>query len=123
MAVQNWYLTNGVDGNGWQALSASAQTAATTNAGWVVGTGGTLHSELQANAQRASSTFTGTTVPDGTLDTTLKDAFCSPTALTGSFPSANWVFNFGVVSPTSGGAADGRIRFRIIKADADGSNA
>jgi hypothetical protein len=62
-------------------------------------------------------------VPDGTLDTTNKDAMRSPTALTGSFASANWSFQFAVRSPTQGGAADGRIRYRIIKAAADGTSA
>jgi hypothetical protein len=123
MAAKTWYLTNGVDADGWQALSESAQAAATANAGWIVGTGATNHSELQADAQRASSTFTGTTVPDGTLDTSLKDAFRTPGPLTGSFAAANWSFQFAVQSPTNGGAADGQIVFRLIKADANGSNA
>lgn len=123
MATKTLYGVDGVDANGWQALSESAQTAATCAAGWVVGTGATNHSELAANTERASTTFTGTTVPDGTLDTSLKDAFRTPLPLSGSFASANWTVQFTVQSPTQGGAADGRIRFRLIKADADGSNA
>lgn len=122
MAAKTWYLTNGVDANGWQALSESTQVAATCNAGWIVGTGATVNSELQANTERASATFVGSTVPDGSLDTSLKDAFRIPAALSGSFASGNWSFQFAVQSPTQGGAADGQIVFRLIKANADGSS-
>lgn len=128
MAALSYYLqdaaTSGA-GNaaGWEAIDTATVGAATLATGWVVGTGSTNHSELASRAERASATFTGTTVPDGTLDTTLKDAFRSVSALTGNFASANWVFDFVVQSPTNGGAADGRIRFRIIRADADGANA
>lgn len=122
MAAKTFFLVNGVDGNGWQALSESAQSAVDCAAGWVVGTGSTNHSELAANSERASSTFTGTTVPDGSLDTSLKDAFRTPSALSGQFVSGNWTFQFAMRSPTQGGAADGRVRFRIIKANADGSS-
>jgi hypothetical protein len=123
MPALTFYMVNGVDANGWQSLSESAQAAADSAAGWVVGTGGTLHSELAANTERASTTFTGTTVPDGSLDTTLKDAMRSPNALNGTFAAANWTFQFAVRSPVQGGAADGRIRIRLIKADANGANA
>lgn len=123
MPAVTGYLVNGVDGDGWQALSLSAQSAANCAAGWVVGTGSTNHGELAANTERASSVFTGTTVPDGSLDTSLKDALRFPDALSGSFASANWTLQFAVRSPTQGGAADGRIRFRLIKANADGSSA
>jgi hypothetical protein len=123
MAAQTWFMVNAADANGWQALSESTQSAVNSAAGWVVGTGATNHSELAANSERASTTFTGTTVPDGTLDTSLKDAFRSPRLLKGNFASGNWTFQFAVRSPTQGGAADGRIRFRIIRADADGGNA
>lgn len=123
MASILWYLVDGVDAQGWQALSTSTQSAATTAAGWVVGTGTTNHSELFANTERAASTFTGTAVPDGTLDTTNKDAFRSPIALTGTFANANWTIQFAVRSPTQGGAHDGRVRFRLLKAGADGSGA
>ncbi len=122
MAAKTFYLVNGVDDFVWQALSESTQSAVNTNAGWVVGTGSTNHSELAADAERASSTFTSTTPPDGTFDLSLRDAFRSPSPLTGSFASGNWTFQFAVRSPTQGGAADGRIRFRLLKADFNGNN-
>jgi hypothetical protein len=123
MAKSTFHLTSGVDAQGWCALSESAQSAATTASGWTVGTGATNHSELEAGVERAASTFTGTTPPDGTLDTTLKDALRTPDALTLNFAPGEWQFDFGLIAVTNGGAQDGRIRFRVIKADADGSNA
>ena len=80
-------------------------------------------SSSQPAGDRASTTFVGNTVPDGTLDTTLKDAFRSQFAWTGDFAAGNWTFQFAVVSTVQSGAADGQIVFRILKADADGSNA
>ncbi len=123
MAVKRFYLVDGVDANGWQALSESTQSAADSAAGWVHGTGATNSSELEAGVIRASTTFVGNTVPDGTLDTALGDAFRTPAALTGAFPAGNWTFQFAVRSLIQAGAADGFIVFRLIKADADGSNA
>ena len=126
MAQIRWYLVanrNPVAGETWQLLDTAAQVAATTAAGWVVGTGSTLHSEFSSlPTDRASTTFVGTTVPDGTLDTTLWDAFRTP-VLNGTFASANWTFQFAVVSTVQAGAADGQIVFRLIKANADGSGA
>lgn len=123
MAAINYYLDNAAD-SGWQRLATAPVAAVTLNpGGWVVGTGATNHSAFEQGNERNSSTFVDTTPPDGTLDTALFDAFRSVDPLTGSFASANWVFHFVVRAITVGGAQDGRVRFRIIKADADGSNA
>lgn len=122
MATLSYFLANATT-DSWRSLETSAQAATTINDGWVVSTGNTNHSEYAVGVERAASTFTGTTVPDGTLDTSLKDAFRSVAALTGDFASANWVFHFVVRGVTSAGSQAGRIRFRIITADADGSNA
>ena len=123
MAQVRWYLNNSLL-DGWALVDQTAATAATTAYGWNVGTGATFSSELQsAGGDRASTTFTANTVPDGTLDTTLKDAFRSQFAQNGSFAAGDWTFQFAVVSPTQGGAADGQIVFRILKANADGSSA
>jgi len=123
MAVKQWYLANAVV-DGWQSLTDTTNTAATLTAGWVVSTGSTFSSEHNSGAasDRAATTFTANTVPDGSLDTSLKDAFRTP-LLNGSFASANWTFQFAVQSPTQGGAAGGQIVFRLIRADFDGSNA
>lgn len=124
MATKTFYLRN-VPVDGWESIiDGVTQTAATLPVGWTVSTGATLHSELQANTERAASTFVGTTVPDGTLDTTLKDAFRSVDALTGTFAAGNWTFNFVVIAVTNGGAQDGRIRFRLLKGpNIDGTGA
>jgi hypothetical protein len=121
MAVLTFYLTAALDST-YRQLSQTAVAAATNADGWVVSTGSTLHSEYQVNVERAATTFTGTTVPDGTLDTTLKDAFiCDPVNVV--FPAGNWTFTFVVRAVTSATGQAGRIRFRVIKAYADGSNA
>lgn len=118
-----WFLNASLL-DGWALVDQTAATAATLANGWVVGTGSTNSSSFQsAGGDRASSTFTANTVPDGTLDTTLKDAFRSQFAWTGSFAAGNWTFQFAVVSTVQSGAADGAIVFRILKADADGANA
>jgi hypothetical protein len=121
VATKSFYLT-ATTGDGWRALSESTQAAATNADGWAVGTGATLHAEYAVGVERASTVFTGTTVPDGTLDTTLKDAFRTP-VLAGDFAAGNWTFNFVLRPVTVAGTQNGRIRFRLIKADADGSSA
>lgn len=122
MAAKTLYLTTSEVDN-WCSLSESAQTAATTASGWTVSTGATNHSELESGVERAASTFTGTTVPDGSLDSTLGDAFRAG-PFTGNFANANWTFQFAVRAVTNGGAQDGRIRFRLFKGpNADGSSA
>jgi hypothetical protein len=122
MAALSFFLADAADA-GWQRLSESTQSAATIAAGWVVGTGSTNHSEFEEGAERAASTFAGTGPPDGSLDATLNDAFRSENPLSGDFASASWDFHFVMRAITNGGAQDGRVRFRIIRADADGSNA
>jgi hypothetical protein len=95
VATKSFYLT-ATTGDGWRALSESTQAAATNADGWAVGTGATLHAEYAVGVERASTVFTGTTVPDGTLDTTLKDAFRTP-VLAGDFAAGNWTVAFASV--------------------------
>ena len=122
MAAIDYFLANTAD-SGWQRLDTSTQSAATIVGGWVVSTGSTNHSAFEQGVERAASTFTSTTPPDGTTGVTLNESFRSVAALDGSFASANWVFHFVVRAVTNGGAQDGRVRFRLLKADADGTNA
>ncbi len=130
MPAKSYYLRDALTAEGWRELSESTQAAATINAsggdGWIVGTGTTNHSKYEARTdatERASTTFDATTYPTGTLDTTLKDAFRITSTLNGDFASGDWEAHLVVRGITSAGAHDGRARFRIIKADADGSNA
>ena len=124
MATKRWYLTGLATTPGpWAELSETAASAQTVSGTWTVGTGSTFSSEFAGPfGSRASTTFIADTVPDGTLDTSLGDAFRTP-VLNGTFASGSWTFQFAVISPTQGGAADGQIVFRLIKANADGSGA
>lgn len=126
MATISYYLTAALTATGWRQLATAAQVAATNADGWVVGTGSTNHAEYEVGVERAATTFTGTTVPDGTLDTTLKDAFRGHYAggpMYGTFAAGNWTFNFVVRAVSSATSQNGRIRFRVLRADADGANA
>jgi hypothetical protein len=125
MATKTWWLLNDVtpDLGAWRALSEGASSAVTIADGWVVGTGSTLHSAYELNVERASTTFVDTAPPSGTLNTSLKDAFRTEFAYKGTFAAGNWDLHFVVRAVTNGGAQDGRIRVRLIKAAADGSNA
>jgi len=118
----NWYLT-ATTADGWRNIDEATQAAAKNTDGWVVSTGATNHAEYAVGVERAASTFVNTTPPSGTLNTSLKDAFRTTDAYNGDFASANWTFVFSVRATTNGGAQDGRIRFRLIKANADGSSA
>lgn len=122
MAAINLYLKSTLN-DGWCGMSESTQTAATTASGWTVGTGFIQHSELESGVERAASTFIATLAPDGSLDTTLKDAFRSENAYNGDFANADWSFHGVVRAASNGGAQDGRVRFRLLKANADGSSA
>jgi len=122
VATISWYLS-ATTANSWRTIDESTASAGKNTDGWVVASGSTNHSEYAVGVERAASTFTGTDVPNGTLNTSLFDAFRTTNAYTGNFASANWSFIFSVQATTNGGAQDGRIRFRLIKADADGSNA
>lgn len=116
------YLANATS-DSWRRLSESTQAAATIADGWVVGTGSTNHAEYFVGVERAASTFVDTTQPDGSLNTTNFDAFRSELPYSGDFASANWTFTFNVCSVTSTTGQDGRIRFRLFMADANGGNA
>ncbi len=122
MPAINWYLT-ATTANSWRTVDEATQGAARSTDGWVVGTGSTNHSAYEVGVERAATTFANTTPPSGTLDTGLKDAFRTTNAYNGDFASANWTFTFSVQATTNGGAQDGRVRFRLIKANADGSSA
>jgi hypothetical protein len=123
VASRTFYLRSDLS-NFWSRLSESGETAANTGFGWTVDTGATDHSEYASGVKRAAATFVDTTPPDGTLDLSLRDAFRTETPLNGSFSSGNWVFHFVVRAGNTGGAQDGRVRFRLLKGpNSDGSGA
>jgi hypothetical protein len=128
MATQTHYLTNTLVG-GWQSMSTTtpgADAYASPVTGWIVGStapGSLLYSSFAPAAERLESTFAATAQPDGTLDTSLKDALYIDPGGGGDYASGNWTVNGVVRANTNGGAQDGRLRYRLFKADADGTNA
>jgi hypothetical protein len=116
---KSWYLANATSG-GWRTVSESFQAAATINDGWVVATGAVNHSAYAAGVERAATTFLNAVPPNGTLDTSLFDAFRTENPYLGTFASGNWEVHFVVRAVTSATGQDGRIRFRLMKGSADG---
>lgn len=126
MATITWYLTNNSVsvGSDLSLTDPGAEAYRSPVTGWVVSTGATNHSEYFNDVERAASTFTGTSVPDGSLDTTNGDFWVSPTPLTGDFASGTWNIHFACRANTVGGAQDGRIRVRLFRGpNQDGSGA
>lgn len=126
MAAITWYLTNNSAsiGSDLSTSDPGAEAYRSPVTGWIVGTGSTNRSEYYNDVERASSTFVGTTVPDGSLDTTNGDFWVSPAPLTGDFTSANWNIYFACRANTVGGTQDGLIYARIFKgANQDGTSA
>ena len=126
MAAITWYLTNSAA----SVHSDMSETDPGTEAfrspvtGWVVSTGSTNRSEWFNDIERAASTFVGTTVPDGSIDTTNGDCWRSTNTYSGDFASANWVLSFCCRANTNGGTQDGLIYCRLFRsANADGSSA
>lgn len=126
MAALTWYLTNNSAsvGSDLSDSDPGAEAFRSPVTGWVHGTGSVNHSEWFNDVERAASTFTGTTVPDGSLDTTNGDFWVSPSQLTGDFASGNWNIHFACRANTAGGIHDGRMRCRLFRgANQNGSSA
>lgn len=117
MPALTWYLTNNSVSVGSDLSLTDPGTEAFRSpvTGWVVSTGTTLHSEYFNDVERAASTFVGTTVPDGSLDTTNGDFWVSPTTLKGTFQSGNWNIHFACRANTAGTTHDGRMRCRLFR--------
>jgi hypothetical protein len=120
---KTFYLrTTAVDG--WMRLSESGESTVTLTSGWTVGTGSTNHSSLETGVKRLESTFTDTTQPDGSLNTTLFDAWRTEDKYTGDFASANWTVSAWLRSALSPDQHDGAIVVRLFRgANANGSGA
>lgn len=126
MAAITWFLTNNSVsiGSDLTLTDPGSETLRSPVTGWVVSTGATNHAEYFNDVERAASTFTGTTVPDGSLDTTNGDFWVSPSPLSGSFASANWSVSLWVQAATNGGTQDGRMRCRLFRgANQNGTSA
>lgn len=107
--------------------SPGADATSSPQMGWVVGTGSTNSADMDAGTNVASSAFTGTGPPDGSLVTgtgSNGDHFRSLNRYSGTFANANWVFTGAFIGVTQSGAQDGRIDARIFRgSNVDGTGA
>jgi len=123
VAVKTYYLKSASNAQGYADLADSVtQGAANSVHGWVPGTAASGRFPLRSGG--ATSTLVDATQPDGSIDTTNKDAIRSEAALNGTFASGNWVFTFSCTGTVATSSIDGRILFRLFKsANADGTSA
>lgn len=127
MAALNLYLTNTIT-NGWQTLSQTspgANAVTSPNTGWVVGKiASGNYASLDSAVERTTAGFTATVQPDGTLDSTLGDAFISG-PYSGVFANSIWTIQAALQSTTSATATNAvNLRFRVFRSsNIDGSGA
>jgi hypothetical protein len=125
MAALTWYATSSLADVHQQMSETDPGTEVTASpvTGWIAGNATGNHSPLNSQVEQALATFTATTDPDGTIDTTTGDCFRSANTYTGSFASANWEVRFAARATTATGCS-GRIRCRLLRsANANGSSA
>lgn len=125
MPAKTWYLTNDSVSVGSDLSETDPGTEAYRSpvTGWVVGTGSIDHASYFNDVERTSSNFSGTTQPDGSLNTTSGDFWISPEPLNGTFDAGDWNIHFAARANTSTGAT-GRMRCRLFRGpNQDGSGA
>lgn len=128
MALQQHFLTDTLVG-GFQSCSLTPPAGdayASPVTGWIVGStapGGAPYSEFRPATERLESTFQAGALPDGSIDTANKDAWLIDPGGAGTYAAGNWEIRGVVRANTNGGAADGRLRYRLFRAAADGSGA
>ncbi len=125
MAAKTFYMTNTIV-TSFQEMSETSpgsDVLSSPAVGWIVGTGTTGTAPLAAGGEEVAAAFVASPVhPDTTLD--LTEAMRTPSPLSGSFASGNWVFHGVVRATTNGGAQDGRLAVRLWRsANANGSGA
>lgn len=118
MAALNLYLTNTIT-NGWQTLSQTspgANAVTSPNTGWVVGKiASGNYASLDSAVERTTAGFTATVQPDGTLDSTLGDAFIVG-PLSGEFANSAWTIQAALQSTTNATATNAvSLRFRVFR--------
>ncbi len=130
MAAKSWFGTNTVLSSLSQEMSETSPGVTATSSpqmGWVVGTGSTNAADMDAGTNVASSAFTGTGPPDGSLVTgsgSNGDHFRSTNRYTGSFAAGNWTWQGSVIGVTQAGAQDGRMDIRLFRGpNSDGTGA
>jgi hypothetical protein len=133
MAVLTYYLTNTVT-DFWQTLnttSPGADAYASPALGWIVGNTVPVAASndyciFAAGFEQLELSFDSSTgQPNGTPTVISSRGNCwrTTTTLSGDFASGNWTINGVVRAQTNGGAQDGRLRYRLITANADGTGA
>lgn len=90
-----------------------APATATSSTGWIVGlTLPAQYSLMNSTVEQSADTFQTTEEPSFPPNNTFGDCFVAG-PYTGEFAAGNWTFAFPVIAVTSGGGADGRVRFRL----------
>jgi hypothetical protein len=127
MAALTWFVTNNLASvhQEMSETSPGAEAYASPVYGWIVSTGaGPDWSPADSQVEQAAATFTGTTQPDGSIDTTNGDCWRTDVTYSGDFAAANWEFHGAVRANNNGGAQDGNLEYRLFRsANADGSGA
>lgn len=120
-----YYLNNPVQGGSNAGLlTTTAPAASTSTTGWTVGTTAVnQYSRQTYNSEIATTGFTSTAQPSGTLVNLGEDCYRS-TATTGTFSAGTWYSSISCIAVSSGGIQQARGRFRIWKSsNADGTSA
>lgn len=122
----NWYfLSTTTDGWGVLQVGGSAPSDATVSTGWMMyGVSTAQYSRMAFGSVRATDTFSGTAQPSSGPDNTLKDAWRTTSAISGTIAAGSWKMHLPCIAPLEGAeGANLRLRLRIWKsANADGSS-
>lgn len=125
VSASTWHFTNTAAGDGWPILQleGTAPSDATIGTGWdVTGVATGQYARMAYGVIRDPSTFGGTAQPSGGPDSSLKDAWRTSTAISGTMPAGTATFRLPLVA-VSGTGANVRVRFRLWRsANADGSS-
>lgn len=127
MATENyWFLDAKASGINHLDCATSQPSAADSTTGWTVNSGAGAangeFSELYAEVQRASTTFTAGAVPT-TIDTTNGNGWrLTGTAKNGTYAAGDWTITFRVKVADGASVIDARMSFLFWKSsNADGS--
>jgi hypothetical protein len=125
IAGQPWYfLSSATDGWGELQEGGTPPADSTIGTGWnVAGVAAGQYSRMAFGSVRGNATFGGTAQPSSGPDNTLKDAWRTPTAITGDFVAGDWQFAVPFIA-VEGEGATLRVRLRFWRsANADASGA
>lgn len=127
MSILTLYLNNPEQSNSSAGLLDVTQPGASTSTtGWILGN--ELHpgvySRQSFRQERDDVTFTTTVEPSDVPLGKAQDSWRISTGTSGTFSAGTWYSSVSVIAVSSGGARDGRARFRIWRsASEDGTSA